>query len=71
METFCMVVLGGEYVTTYCWRSGGAYSLIFFQRSLNLSDMAEIQTRSKNTAPCKHALGSSAVSKLGFIDQAA
>ena len=22
METFCMVVLGGEYVTTYCWRPG-------------------------------------------------
>ena len=20
METFCMVVLGREYVTTYCWR---------------------------------------------------
>ena len=20
METFSMVVLGGEYVTTYCWR---------------------------------------------------
>ena len=22
METFCMVVLGGEYVMTYCWRPG-------------------------------------------------
>ena len=22
METFCMVVLGGEYVTTYCWGPG-------------------------------------------------
>ena len=22
METFSMVVLGGEYVTTYCWRPG-------------------------------------------------
>ena len=22
METFCMVLLGGEYVTTYCWRPG-------------------------------------------------
>ena len=22
METFCMVVLGGEYVTTYCWHPG-------------------------------------------------
>ena len=25
METFCMVVFGGEYVTTYCWRPGVAY----------------------------------------------
>ena len=22
METFCMVVFGGEYVMTYCWRPG-------------------------------------------------
>ena len=28
MEIFSMVVLGGEYVMTYCWHPGGAYSLL-------------------------------------------
>ena len=30
METFCMVVLGGEYVTTYCWRLGVPTRFFFF-----------------------------------------
>ena len=30
METFCIVVFGREYVTTYCWRPGVPTRLFFF-----------------------------------------
>ena len=30
-KTFCMVVFGREYVTTYCWHQGGAYSFLNYQ----------------------------------------
>ena len=31
METFCMVVFGGEYVTTYCWCPGVPTRFVFGQ----------------------------------------
>ena len=34
METFCIVVLGGEYVMTYCWRLGVPTHLTFTQTNI-------------------------------------